>query len=454
MEADIAFKPIMELQPRGRSTMATKAAFISTPYSAYLHTDLPKEDEELTHVGPGTPCGEWFRRFWQPVALSEELKDLPKSITILGEELVAFRDKRGQVGLLELHCSHRGTSLEFGLIEEQGIRCCYHGWLFGVDGRILDTPGEPPNSTYKERLCHGAYPVQEYAGMVFAYMGPPDKKPSFFNYDTFHIPGYRIEVRGKAILPCNWLQVEDNILDPVHLSFLHTLSSGSQFLTEDGRPSNVFGILAELDWMETPRGQIYIATRRIENDVWVRIGEWIAPAHHIIPAHPNFPLSYHEGTDELYIRPKYTEWTVPINDTISMNVGYRHVPESDTGPVITNLATPYITDRTLEQKQRFPGDLEALEGQRPIAIHALEHLGATDRGVTHFRKMVRDGIRAVQIGQDPKGHNGNAKIVTQTIASDTVLPIPLAPTPEQDRQLLRDTGQMVANKLLNNSAHG
>jgi Rieske [2Fe-2S] domain len=113
--------------------MATRAAFLTQPYGAYYHRDVPKEDEELTHVGPGTPCGEYLRRFWQPVALSKELQELPRRVRILGEDLVVFRDKSGQVGCLELHCPHRGTSLEFGLISEKGIRCCYHGSLMDVD---------------------------------------------------------------------------------------------------------------------------------------------------------------------------------------------------------------------------------------------------------------------------------------------------------------------------------
>ena len=125
---------------------------------------------------------------------------MPHAIRILGEDLVIFRDGGGQIGLLELHCSHRGTSLEFGLIEQKGIRCCYHGWQFDVDGRILDTPGEPPDSTYKERLCHGAYLVHEHEGLVFAYMGPPDKKPPFPIYDTMNMPGYRTRPRRKSLM--------------------------------------------------------------------------------------------------------------------------------------------------------------------------------------------------------------------------------------------------------------
>ena len=115
--------------------MATSAPFLKTRYGGYFHRNVPEEDAELTHVGAGTPGGEYLRRFWQPVCFSDDLKDLPLRVKMLGEDLVAFRDRRGAVGLLELHCPHRGTSLEFGLVGDQGIRCCYHGWLFGADGR-------------------------------------------------------------------------------------------------------------------------------------------------------------------------------------------------------------------------------------------------------------------------------------------------------------------------------
>ena len=169
--------------------MATRAPFLSTPFGGYYHRDIPQEDTELTRIGPGTPCGEYLRRFWQPVCFTDNLRDLPRRVTLLGEELVAFRDGRGAVGLLELHCPHRGTSLEFGLLSDRGIRCCYHGWLFDVDGSILETPGEPETSTLKDRLCHGAYPTHEYNGIVFAYLGPPDQPPPFPRYDSFSPAG-------------------------------------------------------------------------------------------------------------------------------------------------------------------------------------------------------------------------------------------------------------------------
>jgi phenylpropionate dioxygenase-like ring-hydroxylating dioxygenase large terminal subunit len=194
--------------------MSTPRPFLNVPYGAYLSREVPAPDEELTRVGPGTPCGEYLRRFWQPVAFARELGAVPLAIRIMGEELVVFRDLRQRVGLLQRHCTHRGTSLEFGLISERGIRCCYHGWVFDVDGRILETPGEPPSSTLRDRLCQGAYPTHELAGLVFAYMGPPDRRPAFPLYDTFELPGFTLEPAGKFMLPCNWLQIKDNSMDP------------------------------------------------------------------------------------------------------------------------------------------------------------------------------------------------------------------------------------------------
>src|ERR1700751_1782102 len=121
---------------------------LNYPYGGYDFRDVPEEDKELTHVGPGTPCGEYLRRYWQPLALSDELKDLPKKLRIMGEDLVLFR-AGGKTGLLALHCSHRGTSLEFGLVSEMGIRGCYHSCLYDVDGKVLEIPGQPPASTYQ-----------------------------------------------------------------------------------------------------------------------------------------------------------------------------------------------------------------------------------------------------------------------------------------------------------------
>src|SRR5437868_15521272 len=146
---------------------------------------IPAEDAPLTHVGPGTPMGELLRRYWQPVGVSAELRDLPRRIRILGEGLVLFRDRQGRPGLLELHCSHRGTSLEWGRVEERGLRCCYHGWLFDVEGRCLEMPCEPDaGHPLRDRVRQPWYPVEERYGLVFAYLGPLEKKPVLPRFDN------------------------------------------------------------------------------------------------------------------------------------------------------------------------------------------------------------------------------------------------------------------------------
>ena len=131
----------------------------STPISSGYGRPMPLHNAELTEAGPGTPAGELLRRFWQPVGLSAELTDLPRAVRVLGEDLVLFRDGQGRVGLLDAHCAHRGTSLYYGRIEPEGIRCCYHGWLFDAEGRCLDQPCEPPESTYEQRVRQPWYPL-------------------------------------------------------------------------------------------------------------------------------------------------------------------------------------------------------------------------------------------------------------------------------------------------------
>src|SRR5437899_4430233 len=176
--------------------MATTA--VRQTYSGYYRRDVPSPDLELTQVGPGTPGGEYLRRFWQPVAHVDDLQYVPIPLRIMGEDLVLFRDGRGEIGLLNRHCSHRGTSLEFGMVERCGIRCCYHGWLYDVDGRVLETPGEPAESPLKDVFFHGAYPTHEFNGMIFAYMGPPQLKPEFPMYDSFSLPCSRMVPGGPT----------------------------------------------------------------------------------------------------------------------------------------------------------------------------------------------------------------------------------------------------------------
>ncbi len=421
--------------------MTTRAPFLRTRYGGYYHREVPDEDTELTHVGPGTPGGEYQRRFWQPVCFSDDLGELPLRVKMLGEDLVAFRDKSGAVGLLELHCPHRGTSLEFGLVGEQGIRCCYHGWLFGADGKILETPGEPADSTLKDRLCHGAYPVREAYGIVFAYMGPPDRQPAFPIYDTYVRPGWRMIPGRKYFYPCNWLQILENTMDPAHTAFLHTIVSGAVFTEE-------FGVLPELEFIETPIGMIYVATRRIGDNVWARMVETVLP--NLAQVAPIWETGQRETA---FSGPMMSRWTVPLDDTNTMLIEFRHVCETDgVTPqwwADRNIMLPgQIAADNYEEGQLHPGDFEAQVSQRPIAIHGLEHLSETDRGVSMFRRQIRRGIEAVRAGGDPDGLCRDAGKLIPTYCNNTVLREPAAGSPAIDKEVMRNIGRRLAEGYL------
>ena len=407
--------------------------FLNVPYGAYLTRDVPAPDSVLTRTGPGTPCGEYLRRFWQPVIFARDLGDVPRRLRIMGEDLVAFRDRAGRVGILQLHCTHRGTSLEFGIPTEHGLRCCYHGWVFDVDGRILETPGEPADSTLRHRLCQGAYPTYELGGLVFVYMGPPERRPAFPMYDTFALPGFELQPAAGFVLPCHWLQIKDNSMDPVHTSFLHALSSGYHF-------TPAFGALAELEWQETAYGMIYIATRRVGDFVWVRICDFMAPNVH------QFTRELEEAASErIAYRPVVIRWAVPLDDTQTMNFELAQVDPAWrlTPAPIAQPGFGQSADRPYAERQRHPGDYDAQSSQRTIAVHDLEHLASTDRGVIMLRRIVRDGIRAVDAGEDPRGVTREPAATIGTHCQDTVLKLPVAATPAEDRALLRDTGRRV-----------
>src|SRR5580698_4606139 len=411
--------------------MVTRAPYLKVRYSGYHHRHVPQEDTELTHVGPDTPCGEYLRRFWQPVCYSDDLKDLPLRLRFFGEDLVAFRDGSGEIGLLELHCPHRGTSLEFGLVGEKGIRCCYHGWLFGCDGTILETPGEPASSTLKDRLFHGAYPVREHEGLVFAYMGPPERRPDFPIFDTYDLPGYRQVARAPTLWECNWLQVKENSMDPAHLQFLHTLP-GSDGFTDD------FKMQPEWDWMETPVGMVYIDTRRQDDRVWVRVADFILPNIHQFPFNAD-PMSMRNAVS----RPQATTWAVPLDDTHTMQIGYYRAPEGKEWRRGAGFGQD--ASRPYEERQRVPGDYDAqVSIHNGMARHGLEHLASTDRGIIMMRNMIRAGIRANRKGgvlDSPMLKNGAA---VPTYSHDRVVPgIAPAVSAQADRQLLRDVARDV-----------
>jgi phenylpropionate dioxygenase-like ring-hydroxylating dioxygenase large terminal subunit len=417
-----------------------KKATVRRPYGRYDQRTVPAEDAELTRVGPGTPCGEYLRRFWQPVAMSSELKDLPVAVRILGEDLVLFRDRSGRVGLLDRHCCHRGTSLEFGVIEERGIRCCYHSWQFDIDGRILDTPGEPAHSKIKEKTFQGAYPTREFAGLVFAYMGPPEEKPEFPYYDAFDLPDSKM-VAYSLTYPCNWLQIIENVMDPAHGVFLHTRVSFEQF-------SPAWGEMPVTEFRGSPLGMVYITTRRVGDLAWVRMNDII------LPNLAQAGAIWEQGTKEkAFTRMSLTRWTVPVDDTTSILIGVRHFNDGVNDPLGKHSEAAcgketvdflgQTGERHYDERQRVPGDFDAQVSQRPIAIHALEHLGTTDRGVSMLRSILRKGIRAVAAGREPDCVRGEVGRTIPTYCNDSVLHAPRRRGGD-DEILLRDVGRAVA----------
>ena len=437
--------------------MSERPKSLREKYAAYYYRDVPPEDAGLTHVGPDTPCGEYLRRFWHPVAQSGDLKDLPRAIRILGEDLVIFRDGSGKVGLLLRHCAHRGTSLEYGFIEERGIRCCYHGWHFDVDGTILERPNAHESVPYSGTLHQGAYPVHEFGGLVFAYMGPPDKRPPFPFLDTFEVPGHDLclgQPTGvSTIKPCNWLQVMDNVVDPAHEAFLHTRSKGSLITDREGRVIEQLAQLGALSFVGTSHGLLCQEARRVGEDVWIRSIEYIAPNIVQLAQVPSFPPTYGDGKTRRTFPPMVTRWRVPIDDAHTLELAFVRVRKGEEN-VYANRPSQVILSnyggRPYEEMQRRPGDYEAQIGQRTVARHALENLVAADRGVTMMRRMIREGVQAVADGRDPQGIFRDLKGHQKTFGNDTVVRVACGSTAAEDAAIVeRVAGELTQDFLRN-----
>ncbi|HET6598675.1 MAG TPA: Rieske 2Fe-2S domain-containing protein, partial [Burkholderiaceae bacterium] len=272
--------------------------------------DLPPPTfrEELTRVGRGSPMGELLRRYWHPVGLSTDACNVPARVRVLGEDLVLFRDSQGRPGLLHERCAHRGASLYYGRTEEQGIRCCYHGWLFDVTGNCQDQPCEPNGGIARARMRQPWYPVEERYGLVFAYMGPDDRRPLLPTYDVLETlaPGEVLETDansigsgGPVIVPCNWLQHYENVMDPYHVPILHGSFSGPQFVAQ-------MGLMPEVTFETYALGIRSTSLRRLDGArVHRRITEALTPTVRMV-ASPRV---------EEYGRCSIVGWVLPIDDT-------------------------------------------------------------------------------------------------------------------------------------------
>lgn len=428
-------------------------------YSAYYRRETPAEDVEITHTDPGTPLGEYMRRYWQPVCMSEQLTDVPHKIRIMGEDLIAFRDRRGAIGVLQRHCAHRGASLEYGIIGDKGIRCAYHAFHYDVDGTILEAPGEPDNGArLSKTICQGAYPAFERDGLVFAYMGPPEHKPPFPEWDAFDKHDDTRLVPFSNVYPCNWLQVIDNIADQFHTSTLHNPA-----ILFDGDPPKdleidrftlpSFSAIPVLDFTEVRHGtsMAFIAGRRMSNDrVWWRINECTVPNntfHAYLFEDGSKPRKFH--------RVHMARWYVPVDNTNSIIYGWRMFGktvdplqagrEERVGWNDIDFLEGQVKNRPYEEQVRLPGDWEVIVGQRPIAIHALENPMAADAGVYMFRKLLRQGIHAKNPGASPEAMHKRAAqgLPTHCYTQNNVLSISKRTDDQEDKDMIREIGRKI-----------
>lgn len=426
-------KPQEKMEDGARSSGGTVSKKL-IPFGGYYTNKTPGHDPELTETGPGTPMGEYMRGFWHPVCMSMELTDTPRFIKILGEELVAFRDGSGRVGVLHAHCVHRGASLEYGAIQERGIKCCYHGMIFDVDGTCLHVPFPKGEESEAERFAcsiqQGAYKAFERHGLVFAYMGAPDKEPPFPEWEQNFtvLPGDEL-VPYSNFQHCNWLQVQDNAADNYHPTALHAAKNvvGDHFqgttFDEVGAASMEVAPDMQFVPVHQGRGLACAGARRVNKDrMFVRV------QHQVLPN-----LSLHAYTSEdgsakkLFSRFHIIRWTVPVDDENSKMIGWRVMgPGIDTRGVgdkslvgyetidflegqvalrrperfgeyglndIPPLPTNHRERKNYKEAQYAPGDYEAIISQRPIAVHALENPTKFDAGLYLFRKMLRDAVR-------------------------------------------------------------
>jgi 5,5'-dehydrodivanillate O-demethylase len=349
-----------------------------------------EENEMLTRVGPGTPAGELLRRYWHPVAIAAELpEDNPvKFVRILGEDLVLFQTKNGEAGLLDDRCSHRGASLSYGRVEERGIACAYHGWLYDIRGNCLEVPAEPADSNFCRSVKHKAYPIQKLAGLYWAYLGP-QPAPALPKYDVWARTDGWHWLRALPQLDCNWLQAMENSVDTAHLHILH------QELVTDGFKveSTTRGTIDNLTKFEVEEFDHGLLKRRIFKDGQVE-------EHPLL-----FPTVLRQANR--------TQIRVPIDDTHTWIVYVHFVPDSaeprankDDVPVSyrkpfknpPGVGHPFAKFRLDEVDAQ---DFMAWETQGPILDRTRERLSGSDRGVVMYRDMLRREIKKVEEGLDP-----------------------------------------------------
>jgi phenylpropionate dioxygenase-like ring-hydroxylating dioxygenase large terminal subunit len=371
---------------------------------------------DIPRVGPGTPAGEWLRQYWLVVGTAAELHDIPQAVKVLGEELVLFRDPTGKMGLLGLHCPHRGTSLEYGDIEDRGIRCPYHGWMFDTTGQCVEQPAEPKDSNFCQKVKHLSYPVREQGGLIFAYLGPnPETPPSLPRYSCLIDRGGQRQIEPVRHNDYNWFNFFENSADPSHICILHRhtgygeQSWGDQFFSYEDMP--------DFDYVETDYGMKVVMTKpgpsagtefvdtmtlALPSIIQVGDTEFVharvdavklmtegSQCDHVLFLTPNdddhftiYTVNYYTGSDSNFF------------ETLK-RMRATEVPKQEVKEYDRRKYMPFKGN--VRQEDIMSQSTQGLLGARE------ERLATSDRGVIMFRKIVRDAIAAALNGGRPKG---------------------------------------------------
>jgi len=386
----------------------------------------PKENELITRVGPGTPMGNAMRRYWIPALMSREIAEPdcpPVRVQLLGEDLVAFRDTDGRIGLVDEFCPHRRVSLFFGRNEECGLRCVYHGWKFDVEGNCLDQLNEPPEHQFKQHIHLTAYPTVELGGLVWTYMGPADKMPPAPKFAWTQVPESRRHV-SKVIQECNWLQALEGGIDTSHAPILHRLLTDNS--TRGGiKPSSPFvrGKAPKLVVDVTDYGYLYAGIRELEGtgDVHIRSYHFVMPFHQIRPSRSDSGIACDAGHiwvpmddhNSMVYNWMYSTTDEPLTEEDRREYGIGNGPDfvdQTTFRSKQNRSNNYGLNREVQRTESYTGidginqqDRALQETMGRIVDRSKEHLGPGDKAIGQTRRMLRAAVKAVEAGGDPDG---------------------------------------------------
>ena len=384
-----------------------------------------EENERLTQVSPGTPMGQTMRRYWMPALMTRELPEPdcpPVRVRLLGEDLVAFRDTEGRIGLLDELCPHRLVSLYFGRNEGCGLRCVYHGWKFDVNGQCTEMMNEPAENDFSHKIRTTAYPTVDAGGIIWAYMGPEELRPPDPNFAWTQVPESHRHV-SKVIQECNWLQAFEGGVDTSHAPILHrNIAKTASQPGIDPSSAWVRSGAPQIELDVTDYGYRYAGVRSLGEE-----GNHIRAYHYVLPFHQLRPSNTEDGYDSvaghiwvpmddgnsMIYNWSYTLSEEPLTeaDRIEHRLGNGpHDIDQRTFRSYDNRDNDYGMDRQVQKTESFTGikgvnkqDRAIQESMGRIVDRSREHLGPADRPIIQARRLLLEAVKSVQAGETPRG---------------------------------------------------